>query len=439
VIKRGMHLLVWVIFFFSGVIEIIGLPVRLLNLLALGVVFLLFVESFRRKKIRLPHLSLVIGLAAVSWVSGALLNSISMIPVFFYFRQLILLQYMYLIIIVNEVDGSLVEFIGKTLLVMFFIQPFAAIFKLATIGSMESYIGTMSIQEGSLTTVTFLIAFGYLFVRYVQDRKPRMLVIMLLFILFALTGEKRAVIIFLPPMLVILLFAQAYFNKVNVIVLLRTGLLVITLSVGLIYAVVRLNPTLNPEREVLGTFDLGYTLDYIDRYSNRGTNLQDMSRLQALQYLSQYIYSQDMQILLFGEGAGKLSEATIDSDKSPVYYYYGIRYGGRMGIAWIFLQTGFVGLALYLYLFLSMLKFVLNKSDDSAHKLLFLAIWIPVIIDLSIYSLVSIRYFVISGTLFFAYGYIYRKSVRKPGMGNHEDLSRVEPGADSTTIVSSHQ
>lgn len=429
-IKKGIHLIIWSIFFFAGISEIIGLPVRMLNLMALGLVTVLFLESFRRKKIKFPLLWIMVALMGVTWVSGPLLNGIDPVSAFFFFRQLILLQFLYLFAIANEPDDSIIQFVRKVIIILFLIQPIAAIIKLGTIGPMESYIGTMSMREGSLTTLAVMVPFAYLFGTYLYQQKRRYLILMLLFVIFGLAGEKRAIFVFLPPVLLSMFLFQMYVRKVKAISILKSGFMLAVLGMSLVYTIVRMNPTLNPDGKVGGEFDIAFTVDYVERYANRGTNLNDMSRTQAIQYLSGYLLSQDPLILLFGEGAGKLSEATLDSNKSPIHYYYGIRYGGRMGIAWVFLQIGLVGLILYLYLFIKMLRFVIRYSQDPMTKVIFFGIWISVMLDMMIYSMASIRYFVISGVLFCMFGMIYRQKYRKAfiqqGAGTIEPIKNWE-------------
>jgi hypothetical protein len=412
VIKKFMHLTIWSVFFFAGISETLGLPIRLLNFLALGLVMLLFVESFIRRSVKFPLVWIFLGLLGVTWVSGPLLQGTSAVTAFFFFRQLLLLQYLYMFTIANESDDRVIHFIKRLILILFLLQPIAAIIKIGTIGFMESYIGTMSIREGSLTTVAVMVPFAYLFSAYLHKRQRRMLVLMLLFVIFGLAGEKRAIFVFIPLLLLSMFLFYLYYRKISFVSFLRMGFMFIFMAISLVYVVVRINPTLNPEKEVGGEFDLVYAIEYVERYSNRGNNLQDMSRTQAIQYLSGYILSQSPMVILFGEGAGKLSEATLDSDKNPIHYYYGIRYGGRMGLAWIFLQIGLVGLGLYIMLFIRMLRYVIRYSKDSQTTVIFFGVWFSIVLDLSIYSMVSIRYFVINGVLFFMFGMIYRQNAR---------------------------
>jgi hypothetical protein len=423
VIKKFMHLAIWSIFFFAGISETLGLPIRLLNFLALGLVMLLFVESFHRRKVKFPLVWIFLGLIGVTWVSGPLLQGTSPVTAFFFFRQLLLLQYLYMFTIVNEPDDKVIIFIKRVILALFFLQPIAAIIKIATIGIMESYIGTMSIREGSLTTVAVLVAFSYLFATYLYKRQRRQLVLMLFFVIFGLAGEKRAIFVFLPPILVSIFLFQTYVRRINFVTVLRTSGMLVLVGSALVYTIIRMNPTLNPDNRVWGEFDPLYTVDYVQRYSDRGTNLQDMSRIQSIKYLSGYITSQNPLVILFGEGAGKLSEASLDSDKNPIHYYYGIRYGGRMGIAWVFLQIGVLGVSLFMYFYFKMLRYVVRYCSDPITKVSFFGIWLSVALDIMIYSMVSIRFFVINGVLFFMFGMVFRNHTQKQHLEAKPELS----------------
>ena len=88
-----------------------------------------------------------------------------------------------------------------------------------------------------------------------------------------------------------------------------------------------------------------------------------------------------MKKILFGEGAGKLSESNLGVN--PMAYYYGIRCGARMASAWIVLQIGLVGTFIYFFILLRMLLFVINTSGRIFQKLVFIGIFITIILDTS--------------------------------------------------------
>lgn len=406
-------MLIWINFFFAGMIDILGLPKGPINLIALGTVGLLFMESFRRRKIRFPLLVFVLSLGVITLVSGPYLNGTSTVSAFFFFRQLILLQYLYMFIIVNESDDSIIFFVKKMIIYLYLFQIIAAFIKLFTVGLMESYIGTMSIRQGSLTTIIVMVATSYLFSMYLCSKKKELLFIMVLFFGFGLIGEKRSIFVFVPFVMALTFLYQIKIQHKNLVYIIKVCSIFFISIAMLVYVTCRANPTLNKEREVWGEFDLAYAMDYIVNYNFGDTDVEHFSRPQALEYLAAYLVSQNLEVMLFGEGAGKLSLATLDSDEDPIHYYYGIRYGGRMGIVWVFLQIGVLGVALYVLLYLKMLLFVIRKCKSPEYKLAFWGLWICIMMDLFIYSMVSINFFVINGPFFFLFAVIYRDYIKR--------------------------
>ena len=77
------------------------------------------------------------------------------------------------------------------------------------IGFSESPIGTVSNSEGSITTVITLIGCTYGLTKYYQkDHKGLLIVFM--FVLFGIIGEKRAIFILLP----LLIFLMSIINQI---------------------------------------------------------------------------------------------------------------------------------------------------------------------------------------------------------------------------------
>jgi hypothetical protein len=406
--KKFLHFSVWTIFFFKGVIEFTGLFPSILNLLAISFIFLLFIETFSNSKRFYPFISLFILLTIASFVSGPILNDIGFTEYFFFLRQLFLLPLLYLIVIVNERNDDLIRFIIKLIIFYFALQIPASWIKLIILGGpgIEMFVGTVSWKQGSMTTVISMIGCFYNFSKYLYLRSKKYLLYFFLFVIFSQIGGKRAVLVFVP---LGCLFISIYYAKLNHIPIkkyLKLIPILISFLFIFFYLIVRLNPTLNKEHQVWGSFDLNYTLSYFDFYNNNAKNLYDLSRGNALKFIGYYIINQPIDTILFGEGAGKLSESKLGAN--PMRYYYGIRYGARMGLAWIGLQLGVVGTYLYFLIFKKMFHVVRKHKSRNFHKLIFTGIFITVLLDTLIYSMSSIQYFVSGGLLFAYFGIFYR-------------------------------
>ena len=413
IIKKYIHGLIWTIFFLKGLIDNLDFYPRQLNLLALLLIALLFLEILlKRKRYSPPFLKRILLLIFVCIISGLVINGLGYVEVFYFFRILILPHYLYLIVIINEKDDSIVRFIKKIILMFFLLQIPASFVKFALVGDVEMYIGTVSFKEGSMTTLIALFGTCYSISRYLYEKNSKYILLFILFVIFSQIGGKRAVLIYLPIIMGTIYFYFVLLKRMNFIKIIKKSFSVILLSLVIIYSLVRINPSFNKESKLGGSFDISYALDFISFYNDNNDRLIDLSRPQALTYMSLYFLNQDLSTILFGEGAGKLtfasSKLSVDDSKTPIENYYGIRYGGRMAIVWIVMQIGLVGSLIYFTILYTMLRYVLRQKIKYFHKIVFLGLWLSIILDIFTYSMVSFNYFIIMGVLFTYFGIIFR-------------------------------
>ena len=413
IIKKYIHFVIWSIFFLKGLIENLDFYPSQLNLLALLLIALLFLETLLKlNTYSPPFLKAILLLIFVCIISGIVVNGLGYVEVFYFFRVLILPHYLYLIVIINEKDDSIVKFIMKIILMFFLLQIPASFVKYLLVGDTEMYIGTVSLKEGSMTTLVALFGACYSISRYLYEKNSKYILLFILFVIFSQIGGKRAVLIYLPLIMGTIYFYFVLIKKMNIIKIIKKSFSVILLSLVVIYSVIRLNPSFNKESKLGGSFDISYALNFVDYYNDNNDNLRDLSRPQALIYMFTYFINQDLVTILFGEGAGKLTFASsklfADDSKSPIEHYYGIRYGGRMAIVWIIAQVGLVGTLIFLTILYKMLRYVLKQKVDNYHKMVFLGLWLTIILDIFTYSMVSFNYFVINGVLFTYFGIFVR-------------------------------
>ena len=412
-IKKYIHLLIWSIFFLKGIIENLDFYPRQLNLFALLLIGLLFLETLlKRKTSSPPFLKSFFLLILVCIISGIVVNSFGYIEVFYFFRVLILPQFLYLIVIINEKDDSIVKLIIKLILMFFLLQIPASFVKFLLVGNTEMYIGTVSLKEGSVTTLVALFGASYSISKYLYEKNSKYILLFFLFVIFSQIGGKRAVLIYLPIIIGAIYFYFMSIKKMNLINVAKKFFSITLISLVILYSIVRLNPSFNKESKVGGSFNISYAFDFIDYYNDQTDDLYDLSRPQALIYMLVYFTNQDLVTFLFGEGAGKLTYASsvnfVEDSKTPIEHYYGIRYGARMAIVWIVMQIGLVGSFIYFTILYRMLRYVLRQKIKDYHKMVFLGLWLTIIFDIFTYSMVSFNYFIIMGVLFTYFGVIVR-------------------------------
>jgi hypothetical protein len=410
-IRVLLHLFIWVSAFFDGLVDVLGLPGGIFNRLAQIAVLVLLVHTINQPKRRLPFALHVAGLSVVAVVSGYYLNGFSASAVFAYLRQLILVPYAYFLIVYNERDLRLLEMVSRAVVYLIAAQIPAFLIKLALVGTTEDYIGTLAAREGSVTTIFVLIPSAFFFARYLWTQENRNLLFISVFLLLSQINEKRAVLLYAPILFLSMYLLHLYCNRTRMNRAFVQSAAVLAVLPIFVISIAVINPTLNPEGRVGGRFDPAFIKQYVLKYNfgqGEEGSIWDYSRLEAIPYIGGYIWSRDGLTRLVGEGAGKLTAANKDvpPETDPVQYYYQIRYGGRVGIIWVLLQTGFLGVGLYSLLWIRFGRRILGCEIKSFHQVAVLGILIVVLFDVYSYSMVTFRFFSIHGLLY-SYAALY--------------------------------
>lgn len=411
-IKKYLHIILWFIVFFYGIIELIDFyPIPIIRGLVPLIVIILFLNIIRKKRLIIPHISIFLFFTFTCIIS-AIINNINLSN-FIKFFNFFLIPYLYLIVIINENNLKLLKLIKKLILFLFFLQIPASIIKYILVGQSEEYIGTISVREGSLSTIIPMIAISYLFSQYLYRRNKINILFIVLFVLFGLIGGKRAIVFFVPSLIIFQYLVHNLFMKINFKYTLRNAVFALIIGSLLVYIMVRLNPSLTPEDKIGGSFDINYVLEYTEKYTamdnplSSGKSKYKLRRIEGFLYFANYLYSQKPITFLFGEGAGKLITGGKNESR-PMVYYYNVRYGGRMGLIYLYLQIGLVGSILFLIMIIKMLNFVLKNRQDNYYFLAFVGFWFTIMLDISLYSKVSIVFFPIIGILFTSFAFLYR-------------------------------
>lgn len=140
-------------------------------------------------------------------------------------------------------------------------QIFASIIKLLLIGFNEKIVGTLSIGGGAIAAVFPIIYFMAVWYKKRGELKQVDWYWILASILVSVASNKRAVWFFFP--VTIYLFFLSY-KKVKLNAL---SIILLFLISSVFYFGVRFNPSLNPEREIRGSFNPNYVYNYVLKYN----------------------------------------------------------------------------------------------------------------------------------------------------------------------------
>lgn len=389
------------------------------ELLIWGLAAFVFLASSKKEIPGWPYLA---GFLVVCLVSF-LINDVTIVQLFLFLRMFLRIVVIFVLFHHIQLNHHTTDKLLRFIILLFITQIFVNIGKYLIIGQTEPYIGSMSILGGSLTTVFSLIDISFAFSAYLYERKWKYLMLIVGFFLFSMIGSKAVMILFMP---VLLLIQYLYFWK-------RSGLLSFARVLKLlpltsfiflsVYAGVRLNPRLNPEGKIGGSFVPDYVISYIDKCSNPGRPIRGAEysgRGEAPYAVYTFLKEYGLANFLFGLGPGDVLMSRYTIPKEEVYgeegitaMKYGIGYGARTGLLFTALQVGLFGLILYFLLITKMFtgirkEYLLSDTIAGTKRILLLGLigsyWIFVL-DFLFYSRVFTEWIQILMPVFFVYHY----------------------------------
>ncbi len=262
--KRDYFFLLTILFFFEGLFTFFGQITWDLYKISLPI-FAIFILVIRRGVIRISRRDQFV-------VSAFLLLSFS----FFLSSYL---NNDYLLLILNQYSKYLLPFLSYFLVKahanqfgnldrmvnlikdLLNLQIVLTIVKFFLLGIYEDVVGSISSQGGSAAAVLPILGFIFIWMNKSGrlKRKDWIYILMLLFI--GVVSMKRAIWIIFP------IFAVLLFYYVPRRALSIRYLYLLPLILLLFYIGVRLNPSLNKERDVWGSFDFSHTYEYIESYT----------------------------------------------------------------------------------------------------------------------------------------------------------------------------
>ncbi|WP_133249968.1 hypothetical protein [Marinifilum breve] len=402
-IKTYLHYIYWSLIFFTGLMQLMGISSAIYKI---GVPFILFVllglqivESWGSFKT--PFKFWIIGFLGVAILSTIInkLDTFSLI----YFLIYTLISYFYFLVLINEKSILLISRVIDFIKILVLIQVPAAILKFISKGQSEDgIIGTLTLQGGSVSTIFPLFIIVILFCIFLFKPHIKYLFLIGAFILFAIIGDKRAILLFLPLFFIVGSYMYVRFSKLELLSRLYNKLLIIALLGVVAFAfVAKTNRTLNPEHSQWGSVDLVYIGNYIQEYTQG--NAEDKAQLRrkdGLLYFINHMKNENTQTAILGDGAGKLIQSQYNSRSGLMMDEYGVRYGGRMGFVWLLTQVGFLGVSVYLLFFCSLFAHVWKSYIHHPIYLAFLLLTLVFFVDTTIYSYVFLRFEFVKGLYF---------------------------------------
>ena len=417
--------LILIISFSKGVLELIGIPPNISQLTIDVLILTFFIISFifiLRKggvvfAVGLVHVFLFIVFIIISY----LLNETNYIELLLFVRALLIYYLFFYALLNTPFTKEEKDVFVKVLIILFLVQIPAAFIKLILLGgTLEKIVGTVSIGEGSLATVMPLVAIAFLISKYLVYKNIKYIILVLFFISIGLISNKLGIlfyVVFLFIFITYLYSSKKSSGGINFIFFKKMTLTSIYISV-IVALFISLNPRANPEHKIGGSIDLDYLITYTQHYNTlklKGSRVEADGRSDAPFVAFNKLSNGGLLNILVGYGPGDIIKSMFSKYKDPLLAKYNIGYGGRLGLVWVMMQVGLVGVFIFLlfHLYVFYRAYYFYKYIDSNNKeelylsIFFLSIVIIYFLDFFTYSSKMIHSPSVAITYFFSIYYLF--------------------------------
>ena len=388
--------------FLKGALELMGIKETylqlLIDLLIISIFSISLIFMMERKDIIVLGSKITIVFILFILVSF-LLTDLSPLYLILFFRKFyIYVLFLYALLNI-EFEEEERESLLKLLMILFLIQIPAAFIKLIVLGgTLEDIAGTMSVAEGSLATIMPLFGISYAISLYLNDNKIRYIILILLFLSIGLISNKLGILFYVFILFIFLtilyakkrtnsfLFNISFFKNISKVV-------IYLLIIFLLF--VSINPRANPEHKVGGSIDIDYLIKFTEEYNNiklKGSKVEGDGRSEAPSLAFKRLEDGGMMNILVGYGPGDIVASSFLPYKNPLLEKYNIGYGGRLGVVWIMMQIGLIGVIIFVIFHISLFIKVYEKysemtiEEDVIKILAMLGIILVFFIDFFTYS-----------------------------------------------------
>ena len=305
-----------------------------------------------------------------------ILNGIPLIWGFYQYYKYFVPVTLFFGLIGQQLNYDEASYYGKLVLKLIMFQAIFSIVKLIVIGMRENIIGSISDTGGGIGIGYAIMGTILYWAMNNKELKGKDWIYVLSFLMIPIASNKRA-IWFIYPIIILLIM----YNKITRLSARRVAYIIILLPF-LIYFGFRLNPTLNPERKLWGSFDINYGLNYALSYSGVSEEQLESTYAQGRWGASWAILKNTVMDPLdiesfFGFGRSRGGYINIDTFDPQDYGLLPDTMISSIGI--MIVQMGWSSTLILILLFLNMIYTIPDKR--TANIIAFYVLW-----DLIFYS-----------------------------------------------------
>ena len=393
--------IILILAFSKGILELGGvsssfsqLIIEVLILLVFGISILFVLE---KKLFYGTGVVFVFSFLVIIFISF-LLNNTTLLQMLLFLRAvLIYILFFYAVLNIPFTQEEKTSFL-KLLLFLFLIQIPASIIKLVILGgTLEGIVGTMTIDEGSLATIMPLIASVVTITKYLVTKEVKYIILLLSFIGIGLISNKLGILFYVMFMFILLtyLYSTKQGNSFVINTFFLKKMVSTIIYISIIFSLfVIINPRANPEHKVGGSIDIEYLINFTNDYNSlklKGSRVEADGRSDAPFVAIDKLSQGGILNILIGYGPGDIVQSSLLKYKDPLLSKYNIGYGGRLGLVWIMIQLGILGVISFLsfhifLLYRAYIFFKTSKENEYFMSLSILSISIVYFIDFFTYS-----------------------------------------------------
>ena len=258
---------------------------------------------------------------------------------------------------------------GNLILKLILFQVAFSILKIAIIGFRENITGTISNTGGEIGIGYAIMGTILYWAMNNKELKGKDWIYVLSFLMIPIASNKRA-IWFIYPIIILLIM----YEKITHLSAKRVAYIIILVPF-LIYFGFRLNPSLNPERKLWGSFDFNYAINYALSYSGVSEEKLESPYAQGRWGSSAVIVKTTLQNPFSCEsilGYGRSRTGYLSEEFNPVDY--GLMPGTIISsIGVMIIQMGWLATLLLILLFINMIYTIPDKKI--ANIIAFYVLW----------------------------------------------------------------
>ena len=248
-------------------------------------------------------------------------------------------------------------------------QVVFSVVKLLVLGFRENIVGSLTNTGGSVGLVYAILGIIMLWANRNKDIKGRDWLIVFALLLLPIASNKRATWFIVPIVLLILLT-----GKISRTYMRNTAVLVVLLPL-IVYFGFRLNPSLNPEKRLWGSFDLQYAIDYALSYSGVSEEKLEGEAAQGRWGAGMQIFWETIADPFSKEsllGWGRSRSGGTSEEFNPVEF--GLMPGTMIaGFGQMIIKNGWPSMLLIIYVFLMLISTIPDPRAKRA--LAFFVVW----------------------------------------------------------------